>query len=596
MLIITVFALSLFCLTALGYQENFNGPHAYQWQMVPLGPATGERTDRAKRGAGLTAQTDTQGPSTTGNSRDTADGMEPMDAFPEFGNSSIKVINHQYYKQTNLFQNDPKQFAEYWVDIEALLDNKKKNGSIFGSKYHKRLSNSYRRAVSYGLSNFWFPFYGQPTRNLTIATGGFVYMGTTMHSWLAATQYIAPLMANFDTSQSDQANILYVETDDFVAVEWREVALRGQHQAGNFTFQVKLEKNGDIYFLYKIVPIHVRNVSDQYHPRKVGVSDAYLMETPVFTFSKKVIYEYHRVEVNLSDILNFTVIKIEAQKVCISLRTCGECMTTKLDNFNCSWCEVRPEDYNEHPTKHSASGGSGRGSKLSPVDGRGTKSDRSSVAEDRGNSNDGDVTTKSFCSDEYGMHRRRQDWIKNHCDRQRDQLYCGGDRQDTHDGKSSLQPAPTVASSTQSTSPHGTHVAGVNTSAVTPGPAPGGTSATSGIEPSGEPKKSDDTSSSEAGGNNNPGNKNKNSEINAAQKTASRSVSKHPISKSHVSAGVVVGVIFIVGALFAVSGWVAYAYNNPHTSSGQLLIRYRPARWRMPGTHGDVRYTASVHM
>lgn len=58
---------------------------------------------------------------------------------------------------------------------------------------------------------FDFPFYGHDVRNVTIATGGFLYTGDYVHSWLAATQYIAPLMANFDTSISNSS---FVRFDD----------------------------------------------------------------------------------------------------------------------------------------------------------------------------------------------------------------------------------------------------------------------------------------------------------------------------------------------------------------------------------------------
>ncbi len=48
-----------------------------------------------------------------------------------------------------------------------------------------------------------------------------------MHSWLAATQYIAPLMANFDTTRKE-STILYANTDEVVVVEWKNVYLRHQ--------------------------------------------------------------------------------------------------------------------------------------------------------------------------------------------------------------------------------------------------------------------------------------------------------------------------------------------------------------------------------
>lgn len=59
------------------------------------------------------------------------------------------------------------------------------------------------------------------------------------------------------------------------------------------------------------------------------------------------------------------------------------------------------------------------------------------------------------------------------------------------------------------------------------------------------------------------------------------------------------GVMFfmVLFALLAGTGlWVFYAYKNPQTSSGQFLIRYRPAEWRW-NSNGDTRYTAaSIHM
>ena len=48
-----------------------------------------------------------------------------------------------------------------------------------------------------------------------MATGGFCYVGEQMHSWLAATQYIAPLMANFDTTRN-YSNILYANNGNYL--------------------------------------------------------------------------------------------------------------------------------------------------------------------------------------------------------------------------------------------------------------------------------------------------------------------------------------------------------------------------------------------
>ena len=85
-----------------------------------------------------------------------------------------------------------------------------------------RLTLFSRRAATIHLS-FDFPFYGHEVRNITIATGGFLYTGEYVHSWLAATQYIAPLMANFDTSQHQDAKIRYADNGEeiYCAYEWK---------------------------------------------------------------------------------------------------------------------------------------------------------------------------------------------------------------------------------------------------------------------------------------------------------------------------------------------------------------------------------------
>lgn len=59
--------------------------------------------------------------------------------------------------------------------------------------------------------SFDFPFYGHVVHNVTITTGGFLYTGEQTHPWLAATQFIAPLMANFDTSLTHDSVIRYLE-------------------------------------------------------------------------------------------------------------------------------------------------------------------------------------------------------------------------------------------------------------------------------------------------------------------------------------------------------------------------------------------------
>ena len=59
-------------------------------------------------------------------------------------------------------------------------------------------------------------------------------------------------------------------------------------------------------------------------------------------------------------------------------------------------------------------------------------------------------------------------------------------------------------------------------------------------------------------------------------------------------AGLASLLVFVSLAL-GVALWLLYAYKNPQTSSGQFLIKYRPAQWRFNGN--EARYTAaSIHM
>lgn len=130
--------------------------------------------------------------------------------------------------------------------------------------------------------SFDFPFYGHLIRNVTIATGGFLYTGDYVHSWLAATQYIAPLMANFDTSLTNHSYIKYVDNGTAFTVQWERVALQDKPQEGEFTFQATLLDSGDIVFVYQNVPVVIESIEDKLHPVKVGLSDAYIIDRTIF--------------------------------------------------------------------------------------------------------------------------------------------------------------------------------------------------------------------------------------------------------------------------------------------------------------------------
>jgi hypothetical protein len=58
--------------------------------------------------------------------------------------------------------------------------------------------------------------------------------------------------------------------------------LQDKPKAGAFTFQVTLHQNGDIVFVYSVIPLVVEEIQDTMHPVKVGLSDAYIMDRTVF--------------------------------------------------------------------------------------------------------------------------------------------------------------------------------------------------------------------------------------------------------------------------------------------------------------------------
>ncbi|CAD6198554.1 unnamed protein product [Caenorhabditis auriculariae] len=385
------------------------------------------------------------------------------------------TVDHQYYVMHTI-TNSEEELKKHWVDVDRLLEKP----GVVGNRSHPLLYKSYRRAVGTKIT-FPFPFYGHRMTNLTIATGGFIYIGDQTHNWLAATQYIAPLMANFHTYLNN-SNIIYVDDGKMFVVEWRRVQLREEAQNNTFSFQVILHKNGDIVFAYKDVPMDVANISDANHPVKLGISDAYLFQHPADAHGmgqpKRVIYEYHRVEVPLTKVTSNSVVILEAQPTCILIDNCEQCSNATLKHFNCTWCHSKKKN-----------GG-------------------------------------PFCTDDAGLHRRRQHWVEGNCKDRSRSLYCDGKDEDEVDDDDK-----------------------------------------SGSSESGSPSQPDVVVLPDAS-------------------------SKNKASASSGSAYAFSVIMLLLVFLFV--GWLAYAYYYPHTTSGQMLIKYRPSRWHVPSSH--VRYSASVHM
>uniref|UniRef100_A0A336KWP6 CSON001527 protein n=1 Tax=Culicoides sonorensis TaxID=179676 RepID=A0A336KWP6_CULSO len=205
--------------------------------------------------------------------------------------------------QTHLKENNITKYEE---DYHIYYNSTVIRGKDLAEKHRKDLGNlaisnmlshSYRRAMTIKLS-FDFPFYGHPVRNVTVATGGFLYTGEHVHSWLAATQYIAPLMANFDTSQTNDSYVKYSDNGTAFTVLWENVRLQDKDKVGTFTFSATL---------YNTVA------------------------------RRKTIYEYHRVNFANGQIENNTIIQLTALPTCLSYTDCQSCVESASD-LKCLWC------------------------------------------------------------------------------------------------------------------------------------------------------------------------------------------------------------------------------------------------------------------
>uniref|UniRef100_A0A8C7QJE5 PSI domain-containing protein n=1 Tax=Oncorhynchus mykiss TaxID=8022 RepID=A0A8C7QJE5_ONCMY len=240
--------------------------------------------------------------------------------------------DHNYYTSKTYGPTDPMS-KDLWVNVDQMDKDK--------VKIHGILSNTHRQAARVNLS-FDFPFYGHFLRDLTVATGGFIYTGDVVHRMLTATQYIAPLMANFDPSVSRNSTVIYFDNGTALVVQWDHVHLQDNYNLGSFTFQATLHSDGRIVFAYKEIPMEVAQISSVNHPVKVGLSDAFVVVhriQQIPNVRRRTIYEYHRVELTKTKITNSTAVEMMPLPTCLQFTSCDSCISSQI-NFNCSWCHL----------------------------------------------------------------------------------------------------------------------------------------------------------------------------------------------------------------------------------------------------------------
>ncbi|KAM9474240.1 plexin domain-containing protein 1-like isoform 2-T2 [Salvelinus alpinus] len=262
--------------------------------------------------------------------REVLGGGLTIDTLPD--NMTHLVEDAGRYYSWRSFGPDDQRTDELWVDLNDL-----EQGQV---RMHGILSNTHRQAAKVALS-FDFPFYGHYLRQITIATGGFIFMGEVTHRMLTATQYIAPLMANFDPSFSKESIVQYLDNGEVFVVQWERVRLHGREAEGAYTFQAALHLTGTITFSYRDIPLPVEVISSAEHQVKAGLSDAFMVNlpSPQSSDAQRRLYEYHRVDIDTTKITNNSAFEFTALPTCLQHDSCELCLSSNLTS-GCTWCNV----------------------------------------------------------------------------------------------------------------------------------------------------------------------------------------------------------------------------------------------------------------
>lgn len=436
-----------------------------------------------------------------------------------------------YYDVKLLSQKDGG--GDYRVDLDALEEAPKNGHAVYT---HELLSKSHLKAslIKFGAKsadeNPWhFPYYGHLLSNLTVATGGFLYTGKTDHSWIAATQYIAPLMAGFNPSLDESTKVRYLDNGTALTVEWTNIKLHEyKDNATNpgFTFQVTLHKSGDIVFYYDKLPMNLDVIGDRIHPVKIGISDAYLVERTWFILRRRTIFEYNRVNLikafNASDIRNGSAVLFRPKKTCLTLKSCAECIAgvhaesgSKVP-FGCRWC-------------HAA----------------------------------------NRCSD--GVDRYYQDWVEQLCHQT--------SRNDSCEAPPPPPPRPVVKPSSTSPAHFGQ---GSGQQSPLSGGRPRPQSAQGNRGP---PDVDNNIDDHQRRGGQQPGDAERQGRL--ADSASSLAVLQTQSEEGGISAAAILSIFVVIAVVVSLVGWLLFAYRYPTSSAGQFLIRYRPRTWNQSGESED---------
>uniref|UniRef100_A0A1I8F3B6 Malectin_like domain-containing protein n=1 Tax=Macrostomum lignano TaxID=282301 RepID=A0A1I8F3B6_9PLAT len=125
--------------------------------------------------------------------RDTSDSGEP----------DLSEDNHVYYNM--IIAKSHPMSTYYSSEFDRIF-------SAYSIRSNIKLNNGKNLALTIPLV-FSFDFYGHSVKSIVLTTSGFIYVNDLTHPYLTFSQYIAPMMADFETRKSVSA-IKYVEAED----------------------------------------------------------------------------------------------------------------------------------------------------------------------------------------------------------------------------------------------------------------------------------------------------------------------------------------------------------------------------------------------
>ena len=105
---------------------------------------------------------------------------------------------------------------------------------------------------------------------------------------------------------------------------------------GGFTFQVQLRPSGEITFVYKQIPLTIKQTSKNSYTSVYGVADGFILNNEGNLY----LYSYHNVTLPDDRNLTQSVYVLTPLPNCVTATDTDSCNTTSCtSSFQCGWCE-----------------------------------------------------------------------------------------------------------------------------------------------------------------------------------------------------------------------------------------------------------------